>query len=803
MTLSPEDRRLVRGALPGAVLQVVCVCLFVVSVFTALTPGGQAIPLITARTVGAVLKALGVLACGWVVAALLAGRSLNGLQRAAAAVSVFTPVYALLAYPLCMFGLFRIGCPHELLSLVIPYVLAPATALLVLYRAARTLYVPARIVELGTGILERLSPKVLAWALFVIFTVFFAGMTIQENRRRMIVGDEPHYVIIMESLRQFGTADLTQVIKEKALPEDMQVVQPHKSGESAEGKVYSIHHVGLPVLMMVPKMIGGYMGVMFFFNVVAALVVVNVFLLCWQILRRKLLSLATAVLIGLSCPVVFYFRFIYPEMAAALLLLYSYRQLQARETRFLPVLAAGVACAMLPWLHVKFVLFSATLALLAVIALWKSKARLLVFLAPLVPSALVMMWFFLKAFGSWLPNAPYGESSPIFSHFLLRGLPGLFIDRNHGVLAYAPFFAFMALGLVAAVRSRQKDFIAIALLAFPSYVVFASHWMWWGGPCPPGRFLIPVLVMLAPVTALGIATAKHPFVKSLLVLAVGVGLALSFMSLTASGELVSHTHLLSRKLHAWAAFPCLPLFYVHRDDPVAVVNFVMLALWLGPILLAMCLVGRRAAAGGDSFSGYWAAAASVAVLFWTGLCSYARSAIDDKDGMTEVRAVSRVNVFSGNFAGPAARAGVPVQSPKLARAGGAKVVSESITVKKNPLRVRSLDTEKDSTRYVALRNIILYPLDHTVTYHMEASGRPGEKVGAVYVMREGGAILASADVMAGTGEGLVPVCLNFRPDTTGSWCDFYFTKIKGTTNRCDHIDIEVSAGGQSGPLLRK
>ncbi|MEI6971788.1 MAG: hypothetical protein WCL44_09755 [bacterium] len=799
MELDRDSGKSVIGLMLGMALQAACVCLFTIAVFTALTPDGVAIPLLTTRTAIAMVKVLGLLASGWAVAALLAGHGLDWRRRAALAVSTFVPVYVLLAYPICVFGLFRAGLPRELLSLFVPSILASATVLLVLYRSVRLLSVPARALELATSFLASRSPKALAWALFILFTAFFAGMTIQDNRRRMIVGDEPHYVIIMESLRQFGTSDLTQILKEKTLPEDMQVVRPHKSGESADGSIYSIHHIGLPLLMIVPNMIGGYTGIMFFFNIVTALVVVNIFLLCWNVVGRKLPALATAALVGLSCPVVFYFRFIYPEMVAALFLLYSYRQLQARETRWLPVLAGGIACALLPWLHVKFVLFSATLAVLAVIYLWRSKSRLFVFIAPLVPSALLMMWFFMEAFGSWLPNAPYGESSPVFSRFLLRGLPGLFLDRNHGVLAFAPFYAVLAVGIVAAIRSRQKDFAAIALLAIPSYVVFASHWMWWGGPCPPGRFIVPVLAIVAPVTALGIVSARHAFWRSLLVLAIGATLALSFMSLTASGELVSHTHFISRKLQSWSAFPCLPLFYVHRDNPVAMVNFAMLALWLVPALVAMVWIGRKAVGGENAASGRWACVAVLAVLAWAGVCSFVRSAIDDNDGMTEVRAMNRVNVLTGDFGMPIARAGLTPQSARLDRARGALLVSESVPIKRNPLRVRPLDAEKDSSRYVALRNIMLYPLDYSVTFHMETGGEPGGRLGTAYVMQEGGAILATTDVAAGNGSGLVPFTIGFTSGPAPAWCDLYFSRIKGAALRCDHIDIEVHCGGAAPP----
>jgi len=349
------------------------------------------------------------------------------------------------------------------------------------------------------------------------------------------------------------------------------------------------------------------------------------------------------------------------------------------------------------------------------------------------------------------------------------------------------------------VRDRRRDLAAIALLAVPSYVVFASHWMWWGGPCPPGRFVIPVLALLAPLTAMGVAEARHPFWRSVLAVTVAAGLAISAMSLAAPGELVSHTHVLGRKLQEWIAFPCLPTFFVHRKDPVGAVNFIVLGLWIVPLLLSLFCAVRRPAAAAAAF-GPWAVAGAAALLLWAGTCGWARRLCDDQDNWTDARSVGLLNVLTGDFARPVSRAGLPTDSLRLVSVRGDELAAETIRVRSKPLRVQPLEREKDSRRYAALRNVKVYPLRYSAVYRLDTGGAPGAKIGAVYVMREGGAILAESDVRApaGGGPSHAAVRLDFAPESAAR-CDFYFSVVRGANVRCESIDLNVRVPGVALP----
>jgi len=99
------------------------------------------------------------------------------------------------------------------------------------------------------------------------------------------------------------------------------------------------------------------------------------------------------------------------------------------------------------------------------------------------------------------PLAIYGGVPRDADGSPLRALAGLLLDRSFGLLPYAPVFLVALAGLAALVRARAwAPLLAGAAVLGPALV-----WrMWWGGQCPPARFLVPMVPVLA------LALADYP-----------------------------------------------------------------------------------------------------------------------------------------------------------------------------------------------------------------------------------------------------------------------------------------------------
>src|SRR5215212_408314 len=110
-----------------------------------------------------------------------------------------------------------------------------------------------------------------------------------------------------------------------------------------ESEWYSVHGVGVP-LVAVPGWVigkqltplltnltvnggGGWPGVVLWFNFIGALLAVQVFLLGWETTGSRLVGLAIWLGLAFSNPLMTYSFLVFPEIPAALLLIYAFRRL--------------------------------------------------------------------------------------------------------------------------------------------------------------------------------------------------------------------------------------------------------------------------------------------------------------------------------------------------------------------------------------------------------------------------------------------------------------------------------------------
>jgi hypothetical protein len=235
----------------------------------------------------------------------------------------------------------------------------------------------------------------------------------------------------------------------------------------------------------------------------------------------------------------------------------------------------------------------AAAAALGTIAAIRLRGRpLAAFLAVAVACAAGYLAYYYAIFGTASPLALYGGLPVAQRGSPVRALAGLFLDRSYGLIWHAPVFLVALAGLPEAWRRRlwPHALLAVAIL------VPVSWWrMWWGGQCPPARFLVPLVPLLAVCAALragpvrGVARWRY-------VLA-ALGLAVAVFAAARPGDLL----LLNRgdrPTRLWAALSgdadvgrYLPSLVTAQpdDDRVAVVWVVALAL-----LLTLDALARRA-----------------------------------------------------------------------------------------------------------------------------------------------------------------------------------------------------------------
>ena len=273
----------------------------------------------------------------------------------------------------------------------------------------------AALLRAGASVTPRLSRRVSAMLVFLAGLALYAGAASRLVQTALFPGgDEPHYLVIAQSLWRDGNLRIEDNHRRGDTLEYFNLpLTPHYLTRGKDREIYSIHPIGLAVAAAPVYALGGYLGV------VAALVIVAALAgaLAWRLACRWTGS-ASATVGWLACaagaPSVFNSFTVYPEVPAALATIAAFGLVTRLDATAAPArlaLGCGVALATLPWLSSKYVAMAGVLGLLAILRLWPSPASRLRSLAllALVPIVSLALWFafFQAIWGTPSPSAPY------------------------------------------------------------------------------------------------------------------------------------------------------------------------------------------------------------------------------------------------------------------------------------------------------------------------------------------------------------------------------------------------------------
>jgi hypothetical protein len=342
------------------------------------------------------------------------------------------------------------------------------------------------------AILDRPSPR------FALAFVILGGAGVWYTSGLRVTGDEPHYLLMAQSLWREGDLDLRDNFERgDYLEYTPGPVAPHYGNPRRDGRPFPAHSPALSFLLAPLYALGGRR------LCVLALALCGAWLahLADRLARRAGADASSARVAWMACvgpPAFFYGFHVYTELPSAVAVALALDRVWEGKT---PGRAAtgALAIAALPWLHLKLI---PAAAVLAAVGLWRLRGRARgALLAVLVIAGGLFLAWFQHVFGRPTPFAIYGGLPPEFGEGSpLRAAVGLWLDRSFGLLPWAPVFVIALAGLACLARGVEGR-VQLALLAALAVPVVTWR-MWWGGQCPPARFLVPGLAVLA--TAVGL-----------------------------------------------------------------------------------------------------------------------------------------------------------------------------------------------------------------------------------------------------------------------------------------------------------
>ena len=364
-------------------------------------------------------------------------------------------------------------------------------------------------------------------------------------------GDEPHYLVIAQSLWRDHDLKIENNHARGDYKEYFESnLEPHYQKRGADGEIYSIHPIGMPVLMAPVYAAGGYRLVVFALILIAATAAG----LAWWWTAKMLDAPAAATFAWLSiagsAPFLFNTFTVYPEIVGALAVMIAYVAAISGG----PAIVIGLACGALPWLSTKYAPMSAALLLVS-LARWKNEPPTQgrsflrnpkVWIAVSAYCLAIVSWFlfFYWIWGSPLPSAPYSSGQTTLSNILV-GAPGLLFDQEYGLLAFAPVYVFAAFGLWTMWRSgaeMRRQAIEIAIVFGALLATVGAFDIWWGGNSAPARPIASGLLLLSlPIAAAFARTSPTSLWRGaqFALLAVGAGIAVT-LAVAQQGSLIDN-----------------------------------------------------------------------------------------------------------------------------------------------------------------------------------------------------------------------------------------------------------------------
>jgi hypothetical protein len=277
-------------------------------------------------------------------------------------------------------------------------------------------------------------------------------------------GDEPHYLLAVESLVDDRDLDVRDEYAERAYA-DFYPYDLERRGQETDGRLNEPLGIGFPLLLVPAWPLGGAVAVELFLAALAALAVVLASRLARHVVPDPW-AIGASAAVGLSPPFLAYGAAVYPELSAGAALagaaLLTIR-LDARPA-WPPAFGCFALLGTLPWLGLQFVPAGLVIGFFAARAVWRARKRTLALGAVELSLFSVALYVGLNEafYGGPTPYAAQAEgetatgaSSP--GGYLERAhrLVALFIDREYGLLRWAPVFALAFAGLWWLWRSHR------------------------------------------------------------------------------------------------------------------------------------------------------------------------------------------------------------------------------------------------------------------------------------------------------------------------------------------------------------
>lgn len=335
--------------------------------------------------------------------------------------------------------------------------------------------------------------------------------------------DEPHYLLIMESLVRDHDLDLGNNYNAADYADYYPDILPDRHVIISGPRQLPIRDLGLPLLGALPFAIGRRTGLLVVMCLVGGAFAWRGYAFLRLLSFSRHAAILAAAAAALLHPVFTYTTQIYPDLPAALAVLVV-AEFLARPPTIARLAVASAILGALPWLTVRawFIvvgmgLVVAWIALRPLLQGLTRKRLALVVAggAPFFALLGILVVVDLVLFGIPVPNAGYyliqGQQT-VLAFTPQIGLPGLFLDRTFGLLSHVPLYALAFVGAVPLFRRartlRSAGIVAL-FLGWLGYLIYIGDIAyWWADGSPSSRYQLATIAFPMLALAAGLERVR-------------------------------------------------------------------------------------------------------------------------------------------------------------------------------------------------------------------------------------------------------------------------------------------------------
>jgi hypothetical protein len=324
-------------------------------------------------------------------------------------------------------------------------------------------------------------------------------------RQLPLTGDEPHFLMTAHSLCVDGDINLADNFDRKDYLEfyPYEGLAPHAFDYKGDGTLVSIHAKGLPLLVLPTYcLFRSVLAVRVLLALLSAFVATQVFLLAYEATWDMRVAMIVWAVVSFTSPMLTFSSQVYPEMAAALGVVWGFRRILAGLPGRYDALGLAAAVGFLPWLHIKYTLLSLVLILAGAFILRNRKSLLLPLILPPMVSGGLFLFYCNQWYGSFWPTHRYSVASgywsfrPQYAYYCFIG--GL-VDREFGLIPFSPTFLLSAWGLGILFARRQYSLYIVGFAILVHLISLSPFGCEIGYSLPARYFTVIVPLLSVPL----------------------------------------------------------------------------------------------------------------------------------------------------------------------------------------------------------------------------------------------------------------------------------------------------------------